>query len=126
MAAGLWCSGWDLLGMLHSVDQQYAAAQSAAALQWLLHRYCNSCVVDLVDIDLHVQLTDNAGYDAVRSNAFILSATFHHLLWNRTCANSGIIGFSEPTYTFCHQTQPQKITYPFFHPLEVSANYVDL
>jgi len=53
----LWCSGGDLLWMFHSVDQQYTATKPAMTFQWLLHRYCNACVINLVYIDLHTQPT---------------------------------------------------------------------
>jgi len=39
--------------MFHSVDQQDAATKSAMTFQRLLHRYCNSSVVDLIHIDLY-------------------------------------------------------------------------
>jgi len=45
--------GRDLLRMFYSVDQQDASTESTKAFQWLLHRYCNSSIINLVDIDLH-------------------------------------------------------------------------
>jgi len=49
------CCGRDLLRVLHSVDQQDAAAKSAATLQRLLHRDRDSSVINLVHIDLYQQ-----------------------------------------------------------------------